>query len=73
MTVYCEDCDGVHSDTRKSPPWDWRCSRVPIHSGFKFVSRNYSPSPPFAKCSFVNDSGACTMFVPVRQLTTTES
>ena len=67
MTVYCEDCLNIHSDTAKDAPWRQRCVKAPIEpTGFGFVSRAYSPSPPYALCRDVNETGHCEMFTPRR-------
>lgn len=67
MTLYCADCDHVHSDTRKEAPWRWRCMKAPImERGYRFVSPDYAPSPPYEVCSRVNDAGECPMFTPAR-------
>lgn len=67
MTVFCEDCGNIHSDTRKEPPWRQRCIKAPIEpSGFGFVSRAYAPSPPYALCRDRNEDGHCDDFEPRR-------
>ena len=67
MTVYCEDCDFVHGDTRKDAPWRQRCIKAPVEPrGFDFVSRAYAPSPPYELCSRVNEGGHCEMFTTRR-------
>ncbi len=65
--TFCRDCDRVHGDTRKEEkPWEWRCLAKPIAPGFGFVSPDYSPSPPYARCSDVNRDGRCPYFMPAR-------
>lgn len=64
--VYCRDCDLVHAATRSQEPWRWRCHAVPTEPGFGFVDPDYSPSPPYALCRFVNSDGECSMFEPRR-------
>lgn len=67
MTTYCRDCDNPHPDTRKpDEPWKWRCLRVPVKPGYGYVSPDFSPSPPYARCIDVN-GGDCTMFEPRRE------
>lgn len=64
--TFCRDCDRVHGDTRKEEkPWEWRCLAVPTRPGFAFVTPDYSPSPPYARCQDVN-KGRCPHFEPRR-------
>jgi hypothetical protein len=62
--TYCRDCDHVHSLTRGEDPWNWRCMEVPIAPGFGFVDPEFSPNPPYEKCSRVNTNGECQHFKP---------
>lgn len=65
--TFCSACDKVHPDTRKEEkPWEWRCLAVPTRPGFGFVSPDFSPSPPYARCSDVNRDGRCPYFTPAR-------
>jgi hypothetical protein len=74
MTVFCEWCDFVHSDTRKLPPYRWRCIKVKIHPrGYKFVSETFAPNPPYERCEAVNHDGQCELFEPIRQLNKPEN
>ena len=67
MTTLCRDCDMVHTATRdETKPWAWRCLAVPTEPGFGFVDPDYSPSPPYARCSDVNRDGQCPYFEPRR-------
>ena len=67
MTTYCEDCDNVHPETKKDPPWRQRCIKAPVEpQGYGFVSRAYSPSPPYDLCSRKNEYGECDDFVARR-------
>ena len=67
MTVFCEDCDCIHPETRKEAPWRQRCIKAPIDAtGFGFVSRAYAPSPPYALCRDKNETGDCDDFIPRR-------
>lgn len=67
MTVWCEDCDCIHPDTRKEPPWRQRCMKAPVEpTGYGFVSRAYSPTPPYALCRDKNPNGECEDFVARR-------
>ena len=67
MTTYCRDCDLVHSDTRKQEPWRWRCMAHPTEPGFGFVDPEFSPSPPYALCRFINDRGECPDYTKRRE------
>lgn len=64
--VYCEDCDNVHPATRQLDPWRWRCMAYPTEPGFGYVSKQYSPDPPYARCSDCNRYGDCPSFKPLR-------
>lgn len=64
--TFCRDCDRVHPVTRPDDPWRWRCLAVPVAPGYGFVNPDYSPSPPYARCSDVNRNGECPMFEPLR-------
>jgi hypothetical protein len=66
MTVYCEDCDFVHTATREKHPGSWRCMKAPTEPGYKFMSQDYSPEPPFHRCEIVNTHGECQGFEPRR-------
>lgn len=67
MTVFCRDCDLVHSNTRDPlKPWEWRCMAVPTEPGYRYVDPDYSPSPPYARCGDVNRDGQCQFFEPLR-------
>lgn len=66
METYCRDCDNVCASTRKQEPWKWRCMMVPIHPGFGFVDPDFSPNPPYEKCSRINLTGDCEWFTPLR-------
>ena len=50
----CSTCDHVHSDTRKHPPYRWRCIKFPILPGFNPVDPDFRPEPPYALCSNIN-------------------
>ena len=62
----CKACDNVHSATRAQEPWKWRCIMVPVPGGFGFVDPDYSPAPPYERCSKVNTEGNCEWFTPLR-------
>lgn len=66
LPTYCDECEHTHPDSAKAEPWRWRCMKVPTKPGFGFVSRDYSPDPPYARCSDVNRNGECPMFEPRR-------
>lgn len=67
MSVYCDTCDFVHADTRKDAPWRWRCIKAPVaERGYRFVSQDYAPAPPYHKCDYVNPDGECSMWQPRR-------
>lgn len=65
--TFCSRCDKVHPLTRNEDPWRWRCMAVPIPPGYGFVSPDFSPSPPFARCDQTNKHGDCPMFSPKRE------
>ncbi len=65
--TWCEDCDHVHPDTRSKEPWKWMCLKTPHIPGYGYVSRSYSPDPPYWKCSIINAYGHCEMFTPARR------
>lgn len=67
MSVFCSSCDNVHADTRNMEPWRWRCTKVPVPPGYGFVSRDFSPYPPFERCDRLNKDGDCKMFIPQRE------
>lgn len=63
MTTWCDACEHVHPDTAKQPPWQWRCMKAPVaERGYRFVSQDYAPAPPYHKCDFVNADGECPMW-----------
>jgi hypothetical protein len=63
VTTYCQDCEHVHPAANKADePWRWRCLKVPVAPGYGFVSQDYSPDPPYARCSDVNRNGECEMY-----------
>lgn len=66
MTTWCQDCDNVHSATRNLDPWKWRCMKAPVTPGFGFVSPDWAPHPPYAKCEYLN-KGECEHFTPRRE------
>lgn len=67
MIVYCRDCDLVHPDTRKLAPWLWRCMAAKIEpEGFGFVTPEWAPNPPYARCHDKNETGHCDDFEPRR-------
>lgn len=61
----CEDCDMVHSDTRKLSPHRWRCVKFPVLPGFNAVAPSWQPDPPYARCAEINH-GLCPVFKPRR-------
>ncbi len=63
--TYCRDCDGVHAETRRQEPWQWRCIRAPAQGGYGYVDPDFAPNPPYHFCKHVNTSGACPMFEPI--------
>lgn len=68
MVTLCDECDRVHPATRgPDRPWNWRCLAAPRRPGFGYVSRNYSPDPPYARCQEKNLYGLCADFTPLRQ------
>lgn len=66
MTIYCSTCEHVHPDRKEDRPWDWRCMKAPTAPGFFFVSPDYSPSPPYRQCRYINQDGECPMWEPRR-------
>lgn len=72
MTTYCTECDNRHPETVKQEPWRWRCLAVPTAPGYGYVSPDYSPTPPYQLCKFVNTEGACPHFEAARRLETVE-
>jgi hypothetical protein len=75
--VLCRDCDHVHSDTRKAPPYKWRCLRHPIKleppRDTLFVDPDWRPDPPYLLCYAANQNGDCTHFQPRRTAPTGEA
>lgn len=65
--TFCEDCDHVHPATRNASPSQWRCMKAPSEQGYGFVSRGYSPDPPYSRCKYVNPKGECTLFEKRRE------
>lgn len=65
--IYCRSCDNVHPATRGDDPWRWRCMKVPVPSGYRFVDPEYAPNPPYEVCGRVNTDGACSLFTPIPQ------
>lgn len=58
----CEDCDNVHSETRKRSPSQWLCVQFPRLSGQGFVAPNvWTEQEPFMKCIYIN-GGKCPVF-----------
>ncbi len=66
MTTWCSECEFVHPDTLKDRPWNWACMKAPTKPGFGFVSPDYSPTPPYRPCKYVNQIGECPMWEPRR-------
>jgi hypothetical protein len=70
MSVYCSDCDNVCQEgLHKDKPWEWRCIAYPTEPGFGFVTPDYSPNPPYARCVDANRYGDCPSYEPKRNLT----
>jgi hypothetical protein len=69
VTVYCNHCDNVCASTRKQSPRWWKCIKVQaqLKVGYKYVSDDYAPDPPYAFCENVNQDGKCSMFTPLRK------
>ena len=67
MPTICKACDNVHSATRSQEPWKWRCIKAPIEPGFGFVDPDFSPTPPYERCSKFNPTGECPEFTPIRK------
>lgn len=65
--TYCQDCDHVHPATRGDPPWKWRCLKAPVRPGFRFVSKDWAPHPPYAQCEYRNPDGECDDFAVRRE------
>lgn len=66
----CRECDRVCSDTRRLPPFKWRCLAHPIKLqtpiGLEFVDPDWRPDPPYRACSSIRDTANCEHFEPKR-------
>jgi hypothetical protein len=67
----CKSCDNVHGETRKLPPWKWRCMAVPIPAlcrpGLEFVDPEYRDSPPYQLCEAIRrELPECPAYEPRR-------
>lgn len=62
----CQDCDNVHSDTRKLAPRQWVCIRFPRLPGLNSVAPTvWTDREPFMRCVGIN-GGFCPLFVKRR-------
>lgn len=62
----CEECDNVHSETRKKLPTQWLCMAHKRVEGGSFVApRMWTDSEPYLRCVNLN-GGACPCFTPKR-------
>ena len=65
--TYCNSCDNVALNSRKSPPWRWQCVKFPRIEGFGFVTdEEWTNYPPYAYCRDLN-YGACPLWKPRRE------
>jgi hypothetical protein len=71
MTVLCRECDFVCGETKKLPPFKWRCLKSPMAleapRDILFVDPDYRPNAPYSLCSNINKDGDCPDFVPRRE------
>lgn len=67
MTVYCEDCDFMHTSSRNGQSFNAMCMKFPRPSGSGFVTRRaWDRDPPYRYCRHINESGDCPLFEPRR-------
>ena len=63
MSVFCEDCDHLHSDRKKHPAY-WMCLKHKRAEGFGFVTKTkWDSFPPYMYCQHIN-SGLCPLYEP---------
>lgn len=66
MTAICSQCDHVHGETRKLPPFKWRCIKNPMAletpRDILFVDPDYRPNAPYSLCTNSNMNGECDQF-----------
>ena len=70
-SVYCEDCDFVHTASRREPPWRWLCTKFKRSpdEGYGYVTRGtWDNAPPYRFCRHVNPVGQCSTFEPKREI-----
>jgi hypothetical protein len=63
----CENCDWVHSDSRKQHPGRWLCVQHRRVPGGSFVApKGWVEHEPYLRCVNVN-GGMCLLFEPRRE------
>jgi hypothetical protein len=65
--TYCQNCDGVHMETRKLHPGRWLCIFHKRAVGGSFVAPNvWVEMEPYNRCININ-LGMCPTFTPRRE------
>lgn len=64
--TFCENCDNVHTESRKRGPQQWLCVKFKRIEGQGFVAPKYwAEHEPYMRCSGIN-GGACPLYKPAR-------
>lgn len=62
MTTTCEDCDNMHTDSRKGPSYAAICVKFPRLYGTQNVARGlWDKDAPYMRCVNIN-GGMCPLF-----------
>jgi hypothetical protein len=65
--TFCEECDWVHTDSRKQHPGRWLCVQHRRVPGGSFVApKGWVEHEPYLRCVNVN-GGMCLLFEPRRE------
>jgi hypothetical protein len=65
--TFCEDCDNVHSESRRKLPAQWLCTQFPRLEGQGFIApKVWAEMEPYMRCVNIN-GGACPLFRRLRE------
>jgi hypothetical protein len=62
----CEDCDNVHTATRRQSYTQWQCVKFPKLEGLNPVAPREWIEPPYMRCVGIN-GGHCVLFAKRRE------